>query len=189
MNVNAKRAAIVVAAVGSIGLLGTACSSNDDSAANSSTPAAASSENGGTGASDQNGAGSSKPTAIKTDTELTTADGQQVTISNEAIAESYGTRGGPDGYLGKPLGPVVKLKTGGEFITFENGSLYQNPKSGEVYAVHGKIGDEWGTLNHEEGRLGYPTSEESQADGGLKQTYDNGAITFVDGKVTVTPAG
>ncbi|AUH68697.1 MULTISPECIES: LGFP repeat-containing protein [Gordonia] len=196
MNVDSRKVAAVVVAVGAIGLLGTACSSDDDSASNTSAAMSSpmSNASGATASSDAmepNGmdSGASKPTTITTDTELTTVGGQQITIGDEAIAKSYGERGGPDGYLGKPLGPVVKLKSGGSFITFEHGSLYQNPATGAVYAVHGEIGDEWGRLNHENGRLGYPTSDETKIEGGLEQTYDNGTIKFVGGKVTVTPAG
>nr|AIA88548.1 CAZy families CE1 protein [uncultured Nocardia sp.] len=88
--------------------------------------------------------------------------------------------------MGKPLGPVVKLPSGGSFITLENGSLYENPDSGKVFAVHGAIGDHWGTLGYESGRLGYPTSDETKVDGGLAQTFQNGTLTFADGKVTVS---
>lgn len=179
-----RKLGAVVAATAAVGLLGTACSNNDSDDASSSASAGASQSNdaGANGGATTKAAG---PTEITTGTELTTVDGKKVMIDNEAIAASYGKRGGPDGYLGKPLGPVVKLKTGGSFITFENGSLYQNPANEKVFAEHGEIGDKWGEIGHENGKLGYPTSEETKVEGGLEQTYDHGTISFVGGKVTV----
>ncbi|MGV9671581.1 LGFP repeat-containing protein [Gordonia sp. NPDC003504] len=187
----AKRTLCTVAAVAAVGLVGTACSSDDDStAASSETMSTMASDDmaGMTGMSGESTTAMATPTNITTSTPLTTADGANITIDNEAIAASYGERGGPQGYLGKPLGPVVTLPTGGSFITLQNGSLYQNPQSGKVFAVHGMIGDAWGEHNHENGELGYPTSDETRTDGGLRQTYDHGTITFINGRVTVTPS-
>ena len=196
-----KRVAAAVTATAALALIGTAtaCSSNDDSsdsAASSSadssmampmsseTAASSSAAHGAEGGHGSHGA--STPTEINTSTELTTVNGKKITIGNEAIAASYGERGGPEGYLGKPLGPVVNLPSGGSFITLEHGSLYENPESHKVFAVHGEIGDYWGTLDHERGRLGYPTSDETKEDGGLVQKFQKGSLTFKDGKVTVS---
>lgn len=212
MNVHTKRIATAVAAAAAVGLIGTACSTDDaadaTNAAKSSAADAMSNMPGmstpmtsapdSAGAADSTGAGSSPESGSNTEsssaaatsaeiaagTELTTADGKTITLRNAAIAASYGERGGPTGYLGKPLGPVVTLPTGGAFITFEHGSLYQNPKSKKVFAVHGAIGGYWGSLKHEAGKLGYPTSDEKSEDGGLTQTFDNGTLTYKDGKVT-----
>lgn len=199
IDTRAKKIAAIIAAAGAIGVLGTACSDNSASdAVSSATSAANDIASQVTGATESgaaesdaaesgaaSGAAASAPsTEIATNTELTTASGENITIDDEAIAASYGERGGPEGYLGKPLGPVVTLPTGGKYITLENGSLYKNPASGGVFAVHGAIGGEWGTLNHEQGKLGYPTSEETKVDGGLEQTFDNGTLVFKDGKVT-----
>jgi len=190
-----KKIVIVAAAIAVVGAAG-ACSdsksSNDNasSAANSASNAAQSAMNSGmNGAPGTSGENGGKPSAapapVVESTSIAAADGQQVEITDQAVLAKYAALGYDKGVLGKPLGPVVPLPTGGKFITFENGSIYQNPENNQAYIEWGEIGDFWGTQGHEHGRLGYPTSDETAAPGGgLQQTYQHGTLTFKDGKVT-----
>ncbi len=77
-------------------------------------------------------------------TSITSPDGASVSIKDQAIIAEYAARGYEKGYLGKPLGPVVKLPSGGRFETFEGGSIYVNPQTEKAYTVHGAIGGYWG---------------------------------------------
>lgn len=113
------------------------------------------------------------------------ADGGEVSIDDEAILAAYAEKDYADGYLGKPLGPVVNLPGGGKFITLEGGSIYVHPQSNEAFIVQGDIGEYWGEQGHEEGPLGYPTSNETRTEnGGLEQTYDNGTLVYENGEVS-----
>jgi uncharacterized protein with LGFP repeats len=189
-----KKVVIVAAAIAVVGAAG-ACSdskSSDDnasSAANSAGNAAQSAMNSGMngapGAAGENGGkASAAPAPAVESTAIAAPDGQQVEITDQAVLAKYAALGYDKGVLGKPLGPVVPLPTGGKFITFEHGSIYQNPENNQAYIEWGEIGDYWGTQGHEHGRFGYPTSDETAAPGGgLQQTYQHGTITFKDGKV------
>lgn len=164
-----------------LAVLGVAACSDNDSSSSASSSAMSGSE-GMPGANDA--MGDSKPQPVVPSTSIATPDGQNVEINDPGIIAAYAARGYEKGYLGKPLGPVAPLREGGKFITFEHGSLYLNPKTQKAYAVHGAIGGYWGSKQHENGPLGYPTGDETKADGGLEQTFDGGTLVFKDGKVT-----
>ncbi|SIS21519.1 LGFP repeat-containing protein [Williamsia sterculiae] len=150
-------------------------------------------ESGSAGAAGESGAAGSvldSPTTTAAaepavpSTSIASPEGKDVSITDPAIIAVYASRGYEKGFLGKPLGPVVTLPSGGKFITFEGGSIYENPKDKKAYTVQGAIGGYWGTQNHENGKLGYPTSDEKKTDEGLVQTFDGGTLVDKDGTVT-----
>ncbi|ADG78877.1 LGFP repeat protein OS=Tsukamurella paurometabola (strain ATCC 8368 / DSM / CCUG 35730 / CIP 100753 / JCM 10117 / KCTC 9821 / NBRC 16120 / NCIMB 702349/ NCTC 13040) OX=521096 GN=Tpau_2269 PE=4 SV=1 [Tsukamurella paurometabola] len=176
--------AVVAAAALTVSL--TACnSSKDDSSgdAASSTAAAPSSAAGSGGT----GTGASESAPVVPSTSIAAADdGQQVTITDAPIIAEYAQYGYEKGHLGAPLGPVAELPDGkGKFLTLKGGTIYWSEASG-AHVVHGVIGDKWGAQGHESGKLGYPTSDEKSEDGAIKQTFQNGTITFKDGVATVS---
>lgn len=77
---------------------------------------------------------------------------------------------------------------GGYFLRFENGWTYYNPTTKQVYAIFGDIMKKWGELGYETGELGFPTSDEKDADKqGWKRmnTFDKGTIYWNDGRLEV----
>jgi len=77
---------------------------------------------------------------------------------------------------------------GGYFLRFENGWIYYNPNTKQVYAIYGDIMKKWGEMGYETGELGFPTSDEKDSDkSGWKRmnTFDKGAIYWNDGRIDV----
>ncbi len=182
MRTSTARAVATAAAAAAVIAIAAGCSDDKKDGA-SSTSSAASASTTSPGGSTGAGSPTTSPGAGAPST-VTGPNGEQVTIDDAAILAAYSAKGGATGYLGKPLGPIVGLRRGGKFITFEHGSIYLNPASGKAFIVHGVIGDDWGMKGHEKGELGYPTSDETPGDGTISQTYDGGTLVMKDGKVT-----
>ncbi|CAH0124695.1 alpha/beta hydrolase-fold protein [Rhodococcoides fascians] len=105
------------------------------------------------------------------------------------ILGKYGELGWESGPLGFPksneIGPI---RDGGRFNQFETGNIYWSPVSGAWSMPYGPIFDAWGSVGYEGGRLGYPTSDQFDIDGGGKQqNFQFGIITVKDGKATIAP--
>lgn len=92
------------------------------------------------------------------------------------IGEKWGEEDWEKGDLGYPMAdPWCRLKDEGCFQTFENGSIYWTKDAG-AFAVSGPIGEAWGSEGWEEGWLGFPTSDQGNADGGSWQTFQGGNL-------------
>ncbi|WP_234714765.1 LGFP repeat-containing protein, partial [Mycobacteroides immunogenum] len=78
----------------------------------------------------------------------------------------------------------------GIYQQFDGGVLiYRNGEP--VYFVWGKIRDAWNDNQASQGKLGYPTADETtETDGSFKSTFEHGTITFkpgdADAKVSLT---
>jgi len=76
----------------------------------------------------------------------------------------------------------------GVYQQFDGGVLiYKN--GGPVYLVWGKIRDAWNDNQASQGKLGYPTADETkEPDGTYKSTFEHGTITWKEGdeQATVT---
>ncbi|HTZ12288.1 MAG TPA: hypothetical protein VMC78_01465 [Mycobacterium sp.] len=91
--------------------------------------------------------------------------------------------------LGAPYGNQQNtLDNSGVYQQFDDGVLiYRNGQP--VYLVWGKIRDAWNDNQASQGKLGYPTSDETkEPDGTYKSTFEHGTITWKEGdeKATVT---
>ena len=83
------------------------------------------------------------------------------------IGDKYKLLGGAGGPLGAPTssedwtgkGFGTGLGDCGRFNNFQNGFIYYHRNSG-AFAVYGLIGEEWNRQGREEGKLGYPISDE-----------------------------
>lgn len=128
---------------------------------------------------------SAPPAPPVASTSIDSPDGTAISITDPAVLTEYAARGYDQGYLGKPLGPVVDLAGGGKFQTFEGGSIYLNPAERKPYTVHGAIGGFWGSTGHETGNLGYPAGEETRTNEGIEQKFDHDTLVFSDGVVTI----
>ncbi|CAM3856162.1 MULTISPECIES: LGFP repeat-containing protein [Tsukamurella] len=173
--------AVVAAAALTVSL--TACNQSKDSSGDSASSTAAAASTSEAGA--PTGASESAPVVPST-TIPAADDGAAVTITDAPIIAEYAQYGYEKGHLGGPLGPVADLPDGkGKFLTLKGGTIYWSEASG-AHVVHGVIGTKWGEQGHESGKLGYPTSDEKSEDGAIKQTFQNGSITFKDGVATVS---
>ena len=89
--------------------------------------------------------------------------------------------------LGSPssdIQPTIDSK--GYYQKFLKGYIFWHPQFGS-HEVHGGISDKWGQLDRENGALGYPISDEHDADGGRQSDFEKGHITWLteNGEITV----
>ncbi|MGA8330130.1 MAG: hypothetical protein WB777_12645 [Mycobacterium sp.] len=73
------------------------------------------------------------------------------------------------------------LDNTGAYQQYDDGVLiYKN--GNPVYVVWGKIRDAWNANQASQGKLGYPTADETmEPDGSYKSTFEHGTITFKPG--------
>ncbi|MGV0907589.1 LGFP repeat-containing protein [Mycobacterium novum] len=180
-----QRAAAVSAAVLGLALIGTGCSSTKEktSEALSSASSVASSassviSSAVTTPAEESGAASS--------TEMTGADGKEYTVAGPILAKLDSLDAAAKQSLGEPTGAEQKNPDGGIYQQFDGGVIVHTTRS---YVVWGKIRDKWNELGGSQGKLGYPTSDETtNADGTKQTTFEHGVVTWKDGdpEATVT---
>jgi uncharacterized protein with LGFP repeats len=112
------------------------------------------------------------------------ADGKEYTVEG-AILEKYNSLNqAAQTDLGKPTGNEQKDPDGGVYQQFDGGVIVHKTQS---YVVWGKIRDKWNELSGSQGKLGYPTSDETDTAGGGKQsTFEHGTITWKPGDAEAT---
>ncbi|CAM3139424.1 alpha/beta hydrolase-fold protein [Prescottella defluvii] len=101
------------------------------------------------------------------------------------IMKKYGDLGWENGWLGLPVTSEVPVKDGGRFNRFQNGNIYWSPASGAWSVKNGPIFDAWKGENYENGRLGFPISDQFDIPGGVEQNFQHGVITIKDGKAAI----
>ena len=104
-----------------------------------------------------------------------------------AIRGQWAATGWENG-LGYPVtDEFCGLRGGGCGQHFPGGSLYWSPTTG-AHVVHGAIRNRWAAMGWENGRLGYPTTEEYGVRGGIAMRFQHGTITWVQrtGRISVT---
>lgn len=100
------------------------------------------------------------------------------------IWRKYAELGKEGGYLGWPKGGEQVVGEG-RFTEFANGHIYWSAASGPWVMVPGPIGEAWEAEGFESGRLGYPTSDIFDIEGGQRQNFERGHIELKDGVTTV----
>ena len=100
-------------------------------------------------------------------------------ISVGGIRTVWGSTGYQNGLLGYPTSNEIGgLKNGGVYQMYEGGAIIWSPASGG-YVSTGGIRTLWGSTGFENGRLGYPTSNEYSTGGGsVAQNYQGGVIKW-----------
>ncbi|MFC4372533.1 LGFP repeat-containing protein [Nocardia halotolerans] len=94
------------------------------------------------------------------------------------IREKWGALGWESSPLGYPLTDVAQAgKADGQFTMFPTGAIYWSSKTG-AHAVWGSIHADWIRAGAENGRYGYPTSDEYDYQGGKAQDFQGGKITW-----------
>ncbi len=180
-----QRAAAVSAAVLGIAVIGTGCSTTKEktSDALSSASSVASS------ASSVISSAVSTPaeeTGAASSTEMTGADGKEYTVAGPILAKLDSLDATAKQDLGEPTGAEQKNPDGGIYQQFDGGVIVHTTRS---YVVWGKIRDKWNELGGSQGKLGYPTSDETtNADGSKQTTFEHGVVTWKPGdeEATVT---
>ena len=97
-----------------------------------------------------------------------------------AIGKKYASVDKSD--LGLPTSNEYKIN-GGWFQKFENGNIYFSPESGAHVIKYGKIFDEWGKHNYEQGKFGWPTADFERKTGVNEQKFQNGTLQEINGGV------
>jgi uncharacterized protein with LGFP repeats len=101
------------------------------------------------------------------------------------IRDKWNALGGMDGKLGFPTGDEDTHPDGGGFQEFDGGAICSHGTG--TYVVWGKIRDKWNELGRMDGKLGLPTSDETDTPGGGKQaTFEHGTITWKPGDAQAT---
>ncbi|WP_178946178.1 family 16 glycosylhydrolase [Kocuria sp. TGY1127_2] len=96
---------------------------------------------------------------------------------NGAILGRYGQYQWESGKLGYPRTGEQKLRNGASQV-FDGGQIHWSPSTG-AHATGGAIKSYWADSGWENGWLGYPTGEESPTgDGGVRQTFQHGTVTW-----------
>ncbi|WP_280435676.1 alpha/beta hydrolase-fold protein [Nocardia carnea] len=101
------------------------------------------------------------------------------------ILGKYAELGFENSWLGFPVAPELPLKDFGRYSGFEGGNIYWSPLSGAWAVRNGPIMDAWRDAGFENGRLGFPISDEFAVPGGVQQNFQHGAITVRDNRAEV----
>ncbi|MGW5573022.1 alpha/beta hydrolase-fold protein [Nocardia thailandica] len=101
------------------------------------------------------------------------------------ILDKYRELGFENSPLGFPVAEEQPLKDLGRYSRFEGGNIYWSPLSGAWAVRNGAIAEAWGAQGFENGRLGFPVSDEFAVPGGFQQNFQTGFIVVKDGKPEV----
>lgn len=173
---HALRSAGYIAAVAAASLLlVTGCSKDDDKDKNSAAMTSTSAPAGHEG---EHMSGAAEETKIAT-------QGGEIAVSGQ-IFDKYVQAGGPTGALGMPVKGMEAGPNDGKWQEFTGGNIVWSKDTG-AHIVWGAIGEAWEQNGGPGGKLGYPTSDEKDIPGGKESDFTGGTISWVDGKITVTP--
>jgi len=106
-----------------------------------------------------------------------------------AIFKKFGAIGYEGSWLGFPTSDEISLARGGKLTRFDGGNIYWTPQRGAFAIPAGAIFDAWGRTGYENGKLGYPISDQFQTSGGYQVNFENGTLQAINGGVTGTGAG
>jgi hypothetical protein len=101
-------------------------------------------------------------------------------VSTGAIRTLWAATGYENGGLGYPVTDEVPgLRDGGVYQNYQGGAIVSSPATGAHVSV-GAIRGLWAATGYENGRLGYPVTDEVPGlrDGGVYQNYQGGAIVW-----------
>jgi uncharacterized protein with LGFP repeats len=179
-----KRAVVFPAAIAAVALIGAGCQQTKE--AKDKTGEAVSSVKSSVMSSSATAAPSTTTSenAAPSSTQIAGANGTEYTVQGP-ILEKYDTLDqAAKTDLGKPTGDEQTTPDGGVFQQFDGGVIVHKTQS---YVVWGKIRDKWNELGGSQGKLGYPTSDETDsANGAKKQTFQHGTVTWKPGDAEAT---
>ncbi|WP_442918979.1 LGFP repeat-containing protein, partial [Leucobacter sp. VD1] len=97
-------------------------------------------------------------------------------VINGAIRGLYLSEGGPDGYLGLPVGAEVR-SNGVSRQEFERGTAYWSNRTG-ASVINGAIRSWYLAHGGPSGSLGLPVGPEIRSGGVSRQEFERGALTW-----------
>ena len=102
----------------------------------------------------------------------------QAQIVQGAIRGAWSRSGWERGPMGYPVTDEngAPLKTG-RYSLFQRGIIYWSPAS-DAHEIQGRILDTWAAQGWENGRLGFPVSDEYAVAGGRAEDFQNGRIVW-----------
>ena len=184
MRAISKRTASFSVAIAVFALIGAGCHQSNNSSSSSSTASSSASAMTSSAAAEP-----STSAAAPTSTQIAGKNGTEYTVEGPILAKWETLTDEQKKDLGAPFGE--QKPTGdntGVYQQYDDGVLiYKN--GGPVYLVWGKIRDAWNDVQASQGKLGYPTSDETkEPDGTYKSTFEHGTVTWKEGdeKATVT---
>jgi hypothetical protein len=176
-----KRTAALSAAVVGIALVGSGCSDNDKDKVSESTSSTSSTSSSVTGAPET---APEPTTAAPSSTEIAGPDGKQYAVSGPILEKYNALDETARKNLGGPIGEEQRNPDGGVYQQFDGGVIVHTTRS---YVVWGAIRDKWNELGGSQGKLGYPTSDETDGPDGAKQTtFEHGVISWKQGDEEAT---
>jgi uncharacterized protein with LGFP repeats len=182
MRAISKRTASFSVAIAVFALIGAGCHQSNNSSSGSS--AASSSASAMTSSAM---AEPSTSAAAPTSTQIAGKNGTQYTVEGPILAKWDTLTDEQKKDLGAPYdNQKPTADNTGVYQQYDGGVLiYKN--GGPVYFVWGKIRDAWNDAQASQGKLGYPTTDETkEPDGSYKSTFDHGTITWKEGDEKAT---
>jgi uncharacterized protein with LGFP repeats len=184
MRAISKRTASFSVAIAVFALIGAGCHQSNNSSSSSS--AASSSATAMTSSA---AAEPSTSAAAPTSTQIAGKNGTEYTVEGPILAKWETLTDEQKKDLGAPYdNQKPTADNTGVYQQYDGGVLiYKN--GGPVYLVWGKIRDAWNDAQASQGKLGYPTADETkEPDGSYKSTFEHGTITWKEGdeKATVS---
>ena len=169
-----KRTAVLSAATAAVALIGAGCThatkgTAGQTASSPTTSAVAT------------GTSATAPTS----TQIAGANGTEYTVEGPILAKYLSLDAARRKALGAPTGNEDKHPDGGGFQEFDGGAICVHGTG--AYVILGKIRDKWNALGGMDGKLGFPTSDETDTpDGGKQATFEHGTITWKPGDAQAT---
>jgi uncharacterized protein with LGFP repeats len=184
MRAISKRTASFSVAIAVFALIGAGCHQSNNSSQSSSSAASSSAS-----AMTSSAAAEPSTSAAPTSTQIAGKNGTQYTVEGPILAKWETLTDEQKKDLGAPYDNQKNtLDNSGVYQQFDDGVLiYRNGQP--VYFVWGKIRDAWNDVQASQGKLGYPTADETkEPDGTYKSTFEHGTVTWKEGdeKATVT---
>lgn len=102
-----------------------------------------------------------------------------------AIGKRWTDLGGATGVMGEPRAEQkCGLRAGACEQAFENGTLIWTPSNGRVLGIRGALQQQWEAEGAQDGKFGYPITDENCTDAGCSQIFESGQLHFTKGKQT-----
>ncbi|KAH8415453.1 hypothetical protein KR215_011149 [Drosophila sulfurigaster] len=113
---------------------------------------------------------------------LRNKDGRTQYVQGVIAAKYLGDGGPAASGLGFPTSDERKIR-GGAFSVFDSGNIYWSGATGAHSVARGDLFRAWGEEGYEQGRFGFPTSDETEENGVRRITFQHGEIRQVNGNI------
>ena len=184
MRAISKRTASFSVAIAVFALIGAGCHQSNNSSSSSSTASSSASAMTSSAMAEP-----STSAAAPTSTQIAGKNGTEYTVEGPILAKFDTLTDEQKKDLGAPYdNQKPTADNTGVYQQYDGGVLiYKN--GGPVYLVWGKIRDAWNDAQASQGKLGYPTADETkEPDGSYKSTFEHGTITWKEGDEKATVA-